>query len=238
MATTSARWRVMSSLSQIVSELGDLAMILLSVGNVAALYAAQGRIAEAEQCFLLAVDLARAVNIPYFLCEHLYGLAELRCDQERWQDAQALNDEAMAIATRIGRKDTEFSTQLAAIRLKVKRQQIDASAADGQLQTMLTEWPGDDEQAALRYERWRLAPSDEDLRQDAIALYETLYVRTSKAEYRERYTTLGGICAFPPPELPSLSGMVIAGGGRLESLLQDVAALNERLTSSNGANES
>ena len=221
---------------QIVSELGDLAMILLSVGNIAALYAAQAQNDEAEQCYRLAVAFARAVNIPYFLCEHLYGLAELCGVQARWQEAQEVNDEALAIAAHIGRKDTEFNARLAAIRLRVKRQQIDTSAGDAQIQDMLTEWLGDDEQAALRFERWRLAPDDEDLRQETLELYETLYTRTSKVEYRERYAMLGGSCAFEPPELPSLSGMVISHGGRLAALLAEVAALNERLTSSDGAN--
>ena len=213
----------------IVSELGDLTMTLVTVGNLATVNAAQGQFADAEQLFTHAIALARAVNIPYFLCEYLHGMAEMYCAQDN-HDSASLNDEALSIAQQVGRKEIEFKAQVTATRLADP--QNDPSAAIERLTALLAEWPEDAEQAALYYEIWRADGAQNGACETAARLYHTLYERTPNIEYRERYEALTGDRLPDPPALPALADDLVQDPERLNTLCVRVAELSERLAES------
>lgn len=213
----------------IVTELGDLTMTLVTVGNLATGYAAQGQFADAEQLYTHAIALARAVNIPYFLCEYLHGMAEMYCAYGHSQSA-ALNDEALAVSQQVGRKEIEFKAQVTAVRLTAG--QDDPSAAAERLNALLAEWPEEAEQAALYYELWRADGARNGARETAARLYRMLYDRTPNAEYRERYEALTGDRLPDPPVLPALADDLVQEPERLTTLCARVAELSERLAES------
>jgi outer membrane protein TolC len=74
---------------------------------------------------------------------------------------------------------------------------------------MLERWPGEREQAALRYAMWRLAPAVHAYRRDAARRYRALYQSTPHREYRRRYAELTGETLPPPPSLAEVPDLVL-----------------------------
>src|SRR5258706_5499549 len=95
-------------------ELNDRMVSMVSLGYIAQIYMEQGRYDQAEALFAKASALAESLNIPYFLCEHRYGKADLDSRRKHYADAQSANDEALRIATQVERKDIHVRAQLLA----------------------------------------------------------------------------------------------------------------------------
>ena len=207
---------------QIATEIGDPLSVAVAVGNMADTYSVQDRYDEAEELYSRAIALCRRLNIPYYLCEYLYTNAEMYVRQGRYTEAWSLNEEALAVATQIGEKEAQFKAQLLSIRLRVASDQCDRSVALDELTRMLGEWTKDEEQAALRYELWRLDRDQEAHRQAAAELYRNLYARTPNVEYRKRYEELTGQSLPAPPPLPELPDIVTRNAVNLDALLAQV----------------
>ena len=89
----------------------------------------------------------------------------------------------------------------------------------------MDERPDDAEQAAIRYEAWRLDREQESHRRQAADLYKALFAQTPSAEYRQRYEELTGERLPDPPPLPPLPEAVTRRPADLGALLAQVDLL-------------
>jgi len=188
----------------LMAELRDWRFLLINAGNMGLALAAEGRRDVAEDLLSRAVDLARTIENPYHLCEYAHHLAAVLVDEGRPERAVELNDEALALATEIERRDIRFAAQLLAVRLRLALGETGSSDAHGELEALGREWPDDREQAAVQFELWRADPGDEHARRRAAELYETCHARAPDIEYVLRYEQLTGRRLPDPPRLPPL----------------------------------
>jgi tetratricopeptide (TPR) repeat protein len=185
-------------------ELGDWTSMASWVDSLGTVAAAQGRHREANQLLSRAVLLARKVNDPYMLSDSLFQLARLHASQGRFEEALQLNQEALAIASSQGERDDELRSRVLSLRLGVALGRSEPHEALQELRHLRDQWEGPQEQALILMAVWELDPSQEAARDQAAALYATLYEQAERAEYREAYQRLTGEPLPVAPALPPL----------------------------------
>ncbi len=176
-----------------------------------------------------AVVLARALKMPYELCDYRQAQAEQlgRCNRPR--EARAANDEARAMAQEIGREDVVFRCEVLAPLLRLALHESSASEAARDLMTLCDSWSGDELQAELDYQAWKLLPGHPDgerARAQAAERYERLIQHNALQIYRERLRELSG-WSLPVPALPPLPPVLPPARG-LGPLRAQVRALIQK----------
>jgi len=205
-------------------ELDHRMVAMVTVENIAHTYVGQGHDQDAERLFDMAIALAEALGIPYYLVADLYGKAELLFAQRRYTEAQAANDEALRVALQVERRDIHLKAQILDIELRVVLGQIDSATAAGECAPLWEVWPAASEHAAIFYELWRLTGLEEHRRQ-AAELYREQYAHTPNMEYRQRLTNLTGSPPAEPPALPELPEIITQKRVELDALLERVDAM-------------
>lgn len=186
---------------------------------------AEGELAAAGRVLEPAIALARDLQTDYELCDYLYSYAELLTRQERYGEAQAANQEALALGMDVEHPEIPFKAGLLAPRLGWLLGELDLPAALAALNGMLDEWPEEREQAAIHHAIWRLDPGQEASRAQAAEGYGRRYAAAPNAEARQRYYELTGEWLPALPELPALPGVVTRQPADLDSLLAQVSGL-------------
>jgi class 3 adenylate cyclase/tetratricopeptide (TPR) repeat protein len=204
----------------LMSELRDWRVLLINVGNLGVAVAAQGEWDRAEKLLGYAVRLARAIENPYHLCEFAYHQARVLAEQDESRQAAALNDEALALAEQIERRDVRLPSELLAARLRVACGALTPSAAGRELDALASRWPEPREQAAIEFERWRSGAGGEKARRRASELHRTLHAQQPDVEHALRYAELTGRSLPPPPPLPPL--VQAAGQVNVDLLLAEL----------------
>ena len=187
---------------QIAAELGDWSNIVAIIGDMAGLMSKQ-KVALAVRLFDRAIELARSLDLPHFLCEYLYGKVLFMVQNQQYRDAQPLVEEAITVATQADQREILFQAQVLAVRLRVFLGEVAKGTAVDTFKTMRQEWSEDKEQAALLYEIWRFN-ADPKTQTEAANLYYQLYSEVPNAVYRERYQVLTEEVLPPPPPLPTI----------------------------------
>ena len=204
---------------QIAAELGDWSNIVAIIGNMADLMSKQ-RVMHTEQLFNRAIELARSLNLPHFLCEFLYGKGLFLTQNHQYRVAKPLVEEAVTVAVQVEQREILFQAQVLAVHLQVALGEMDGETAVHTLTTMREEWSEDKEQAALSYEIWRLSANPQ-AQIEAADLYRQLYNAVTDVIYQERYQRLTGATLPVPPTLPPILEADI-NSVNLQSLLRRV----------------
>ena len=152
----------------------------------------------------------------------MFQLAQLRTSQSRMEEAEQFNQEALAIASSQGERDAELRSRVLSLRLGVALGRSQPHEAVQKLRRLRDQWEGPPEQALILTAIWELDPSQETARDQAAALYTTLYEQAERAEYREAYQRLTGDSLPPAPALPPLPIPVDPGVDDLDALLRQV----------------
>lgn len=212
-------------LLQMGLELGDRLMVGVAVGNMGDVYLAQGQHQLAERLCQQAIRLTEKLNLPLYLCEYLSVHARLCLAQQDVDMAQTLNNQALQIAREANRKDILLMAQVFAVQLPVWSNKAPPATAVTALQTMLSHWPEDAEQAAIEAAIWQLDPTQTAHRQHAVALYRALHQHSPNVEYRQQYAALTGETLPEPPPLPEPPSLVANVKNDLDALLAQVDEL-------------
>ncbi len=184
------------------TEMHDRRITSSSLANLASILVAQNETRDAERLYAHAEMLLDALNMPYPLSESLYEHAQLLFDERSFGQAEQLVGRAALTAERVGRRDIRFQAALLTKRVFLALGKIKQTAVVQDLQTLLSKWQGEKEQAALYYELWRLVPGQEEYRKIAARLYRELHSRTPDVGYRQRHSELAGVRLSCPPALP------------------------------------
>ncbi|TDF97991.1 tetratricopeptide repeat protein [Paenibacillus piri] len=167
---------------------------------------AQQRLDEADLMIDRSIRLFNQLRTPYFACETLYFMSLLRQCQNQYENAVKTAEEALDIANRLKRKDMRINLLVQLSYLRTDLGWISSVEAADQLQRMLEQYPGQQEQAALRYAMWKLNPQSQEHRSAALLLNRELYLKSGKKQYFDRCGELNGFCpAYAARPLPQLA---------------------------------
>src|SRR6266536_3430757 len=189
---------------RIAAELGDGTSVANRIASLAATGAAQGDVRVAEHRFEHAIRLARTLDAPHFLCEWLHDLAQLLVSGGRLQEAEPLNEEALAVAARHG---------------------LPAAGAAREVAALERSWSCTAERAAILDALGQLDPARAETRAAAAALYRELYEHAPNVEYRRAYERLTGGTLPPGPPLPPVPTAAVRGRVDVDDLLRQVEPL-------------
>ncbi len=141
---------------------------------------------EAEKYYDRAIKVASDLSLKNLLCEFYFEKAEMLFETGRAVEAESLVTEAVTLSEAVGRKDFNFKARLLRERITAQR---DAAAAVVALHQMLAECTGQDQKAAVTYHLFELTGNAEH-HAAALELYNDLFKKAPRAEYRERIAAL------------------------------------------------
>ncbi|WMT41767.1 tetratricopeptide repeat protein [Paenibacillus sp. D2_2] len=180
----------------------------------------QHRYEEACQWIERSAQLTKKLRIPFFECEALYFTSLLRERQNQYESAMSAAAEALKLAIRLKRRDLQVKLHVQLLQLKSCLGRISTDDAVDELQHMLEQYAGEQDQAIIRFVMWLLKPDSTELRTAALTLNEALYRKSGKQEYSGRLRKFGSfdqtIAARP---LPKLAAEVVKGKRIAPSLL-------------------
>jgi tetratricopeptide (TPR) repeat protein len=195
-----ARTCAMHSL-RVAVDLWDWLSVADAVAELGTIAAAEGRPDEAQRLLERAVELARELDAPYYLCSWLHRLARLH----------------------LGAGHRQVSAYALSVRLQAAARQIDAPSATVLLRKAADRWTEPHEVAALLDAVWQVDRRDEAARTTAADIYRSLYQRAPSVEYRHAYHRLTGETLPPGPPLPELPEWITAERGPdLDTLLRRI----------------
>lgn len=211
-------------------EIGDRWTAWQNLANIGDSIKGLQKVAQAEALYRRAITYARVLDIPSYLSGMLIDLARLLLEQDRASEARPFYDEALEMISTVEGQhlagaDTRFEATLLGLRLRRALGRLTNSAAAAELQTSLQQAVSPEQQAAIYYEMWRLAPDNETVRLAASELYRTQYAQTGVHEYRQRYHELSGDTLPDPPPLPDVSELIPTSPVDLDGLLDRLEPL-------------
>lgn len=209
--------------------LGDRLGVAIALWNVARVQMAEQQYMEAEANLQRAVDIGRAIDTPYELCEFLYTLAELHLLRGHLLPARGINGQALDMSAEVERDYVRIRALLLEREICLAMGEISRSEALASLEALLPDWPGDEDQAAIHFNCWRAEPGQETHRQAAAGLYARLFEATPNIEYAHRYRELTGQGLPDAPLLDPLPEVVTRAILSLDTLVLQVDAMMKQL---------
>lgn len=167
-------------------EIGHKRMMNMAYSNLGSHYLLVRNLDAAEKYLDKAILLCREMKDKYHLTENLHQKAELLFLREAYPQAKAVSREAMAKAHEINLTDIKFLSQLLQAKIRF---QTDQSTATRELEKMLPVFDRDQEKAAIYYELFQIT-KNEKWQSDARQLYEKLFRKTPRIEYKNRIAQL------------------------------------------------
>ncbi len=126
----------------IAVELENLTSLILNLGNIAHLHTLQMNYDMADTLFQHVLSIEEIVGDLKNTAMDLCRRAELLSLFQRYKDAQSINNKALSIARDAKNTEIIFDSELQAIALALKQEQIEPSIAYAQLRAMLNIWHG------------------------------------------------------------------------------------------------
>ncbi|OQY27833.1 MAG: hypothetical protein B6244_09265 [Candidatus Cloacimonetes bacterium 4572_55] len=181
----------------ISKKLGNRRSISINMDNMGSIYKEQNDYKAALRCFDRSIDMAREIGLKGDLLYALINKADVLCRSDRYDEARSLNDEGLALAEEIGIKDQAFKARILALKIKMGAMNYDEFTVKNcveSLEKTLADTKDHTEMAALHYElrimNDELRIKSEWHRRMALELYEKLWEKTPKFEYKKRIENL------------------------------------------------
>ncbi|MEL7121729.1 MAG: tetratricopeptide repeat protein, partial [Bacteroidota bacterium] len=138
-----------------------------------------------------AIDVTRRIGNKLVLG---FSLVEKGAVLLELNDISALDKlctEALELAAELGNPDLLFEAEILLARLFIlKGDYVTATDLLDRLEAGIL---GKDQEAALKYERFRISPEDENIRKEALELYESLFAQTPKHVFKRRVEELNQV---------------------------------------------
>lgn len=180
---------------------GDTLQYCIAVGLMGDVFLKKGDVAKALTYFDDCIPALKDIGAKSYLCERLLSKATALYRLGNYEMARNANREAHHIATELNLGDVLFESAVLDAKLRAVS---DPAAGLQTLSDMLVTAKNEEEQAELHYEIYRinrtLQPQrlDSDIHehsQTALQLYQALYEKTPRSDYKVRIDELSAIQA-------------------------------------------
>jgi DNA-binding SARP family transcriptional activator len=202
-------------------EITDRRMVAMALANIARVYVAQDRRRDAERLYGRSLALLDAAGVPHHQCEVRYRLAAFYAGEGRYREALEAAADALEVAASLKRAPIRFAAELLSVHVRLRSGEITSDRAREDLLGLLARCEEPRQQAAVRYDLWRVTGADEH-RRIAGDLYRRLSAEVQRVEYRRRFEELAGERPPEAPPLPPLPGELTGRPIDLEEVLARV----------------
>ncbi|WP_420458818.1 tetratricopeptide repeat protein [Neolewinella sp.] len=176
----------------ISSELGYRKGVAKAVNTLGDIYYVQGEYDRSVQYYDQAIDIARTTNNRLVLGASLYEKGQVLLADGKLEEVKAVEQEALEVAEELGNPDVLFGAKLLHARCLVAYDGANYQQAREVIQELLeAKTLTRDQEAEAYLTVYRLSGGvDEQAREHALSLYETLYAETPKFIYNYYLTML------------------------------------------------
>lgn len=196
---------IYGNLSVIYKELGDIETALelthkclaidrelrmktsqaINLDNLGNIYYDQNDVEQATACYDEAIALGRDTGERYYLCSFLVHKARLLYEKTGdYAAARQLALEGLEIAREVKRQPMIFEAQLIDHQIEIKIG--DAELGQWKMSELLPQAADDEQKAKWHLRMYELEIDQELHRHEALALYQKLYAKTSKVEFKKQ----------------------------------------------------
>ncbi len=183
---------------KISAELGDKRGITIAVGNMGLIYYYKGDYNKAMDYYERAISICREINLKHYLSYVLSYKVKVLFKRKEFEKAKEVNQECIKKAKKIGDNKHIFSLSVLSSKIDfaLAKDETSQNNAMLKLQQMLTETEDNEEKATLNYElgimNYELKGKkiSRNYKNEALRLYEELYKKTPKFEYKKRIEEL------------------------------------------------
>ena len=169
---------------ELCEELNYQKGIAKAVNTLADIYTFQEKYDQALVYYDRAIDISRAINNRLVLCSSLIEKAEVLIAIDKIEKASQLSQETLQIANELGNPHLLFEAQV--LSAKVDAHHGHSEKSLNQLQQLLENARGEQEEAAIYYELHKIRPSENTYRERALNLYRHLYESIPQYLFRIR----------------------------------------------------
>ncbi|KQC14579.1 MAG: hypothetical protein APR63_13890 [Desulfuromonas sp. SDB] len=168
---------------KIKEELGDIRGICIVAGNLGLTCALMNDFEKSIQAFDYSIKSGKINKLNYFLCNSMFRKAEVLYDNNNFQQAEILNEEAGKIAEDIKREDVLFETKILKLKLQYRMTKNSKKRKDitEKLKSCLEIYVKKQQHARI-YHELAVFTKNPDYKKKAIELWDEVYKQTS--EYR------------------------------------------------------
>ncbi len=162
--------------------------IAKAVNTLADIYRLQNIHEKAIEYYDQAIEISREINNRLVLCASLIEKGQVLISQQAYKDAVLVYREAMQIAKELGNPDLLFDVQLYACVIAFYTGET--ITRDLSFEQLLDIARGEEEQAAVYYEWYKISPEKDEYRHKAFELYTKLYANIPQFQYGVRVEEL------------------------------------------------
>jgi len=173
---------------KICEELGNKQGISIAVGNMGEIYKVKGDYDAALACYNRAIEIDRELGRKYGLAYQLIARAEVLFLLQRFDEARTLNAEGLQVAQEVGRRGKIFQSKV--LSAKIDFVLDNREQAVTLLSEMLAQTEDKAQRADVHYELSQFGAEYENHRKEALRLYQKLYTKTPKFEWKKRIEKL------------------------------------------------
>ncbi len=164
-------------------EIGYKTGYSVAVGNIGIVHHEKKIYEKAMRYYDEAIEINIKQGTKIFICNFKYQKTKLLFEMGKIEKAKAVNDDNIELAVELKIPDLIFECSI--LRIKIDSTKNKSNAIK-ELEAILTEYEGDKEKVAkILYELWKLT-GDISNRNKAKEMYQALYEKTPKYEYKKR----------------------------------------------------
>ena len=171
---------------EIAKDLGNIRQIALAYAMEGNIEKHIGKYDVSFKCYDSAIELGEKLNIASLTCEFLYENADLLHKMGRYDDASAMDEKALKISEEVKRASIIFSCELLKWKLVAQK---DPESAVKNIKAMLENETNQENQADIYFELFMIT-RDEQYKNEATKLFESLYSVAPNAVYKEKISVM------------------------------------------------
>ncbi|MCP4400413.1 MAG: tetratricopeptide repeat protein [bacterium] len=173
---------------KICEELGNKQGISIAVGNMGEIYKVKSDYDAALTCYNRAIEIDRELGRKSGLVYQLIAKAEVLFLLERFDEARLVNVEGQQAAQEVGRQAKIFQSNVLSAKIDFVLDKQEHAVT--LLTEMLAQTKDNAQRAELHYELSQFGVEHENHRKEALRLYQKLYEKTPKVEWKKRIEKL------------------------------------------------
>lgn len=173
---------------ELSEELGYRKGVAKAVNTMADNFALQKNFSKALEYYDRAIEVSRGINNRLVLCFSLVEKANVLIEQNKIEEATAINAEALEMAEELGNPELIFEARI--LSAKVAFNNGEPGKAVAALQKLLNDTQNEKEIADLHFELQHMQPHQNIHRTEALKLYQKLYTSVPRHIFKARMEAL------------------------------------------------
>jgi tetratricopeptide (TPR) repeat protein len=163
-------------------------ILTIALYNIGGIYRKVGRYDDAIKFYDQAIEIASNLGLNFHLCSYLLDKAEVLFDLDMPEDAWELAEKSLRLAEQTDNKEQGVNAKIFQAKMECRFGNWETGI--NMLRDLLKQAENERQTADIHYELFQFSVNAAEHRQKALALYQKLYEKTSRIQYKERINEL------------------------------------------------